>query len=159
MSVSLVHEKDIRIESQNVVRALTGEIASLIPMAIIEEIGSTAIPGSLTKGDIDLVVLVKKTEFSDAKRSLSAAYEWNEMEDIEYFSSYKGVRSGIEFGIQLSTNELQSFRFIEFRDILNANPDLVAQYNAIKQEAAEFTMDEYRIVKNEFIESVLVYYA
>lgn len=155
MSVHLVHEKDVRNENRHVVNALSNEILSLLPTAQIEEIGSTAIPNSLTKGDVDLVVIVKKALFSVAKKKLDVAFESNHMEGIPYFYSYAGTRFGIEFGIQLSIEEEQSFRFVEFRDLLRASPALVDQYNIIKKEASNLSMEEYRAKKNEFIESVL----
>jgi GrpB-like predicted nucleotidyltransferase (UPF0157 family) len=158
MTVRLVYEKDIRFESRKVVRTLTMEIANLFPAASIEEIGSTSIPGSLTKGDVDLAVFVKEMRFPEAKRMLDTVYEPNEVEHGACFSSYKGVRCGIDFGIQLCAYEAVNFRFVEFRDILRAHPELVTQYTAVKQDAAKLTMDEYRIKKNEFIESVLGLY-
>ncbi len=155
MTIHLVLEKDIRSASRALVSALSGEITAAIPSARVEEIGSTAIPGSLTKGDVDLAVFVDQADFVDAAAALGDRYQVNDMEDIAFFASFKGMRGGLEFGIQLNTPQVVTFRFLEFRDALRASPDLVDDYNHVKEQARALPPDDYRARKNEFIEKVL----
>ena len=53
-------------------------IQSLLREADIEHIGSTAIPNSLTKGDLDIQVRIPAELFPMAVDSLSKVYETNE---------------------------------------------------------------------------------
>ena len=53
-------------------------ILNLIPDADIQHVGSTSIPNSLTKGDIDIQVRVYQDQFTQAVEALSAVYESNE---------------------------------------------------------------------------------
>lgn len=45
--------------------------------------------------------------------------------------------------------------FLKFRDALNRNKHLVAQYNALKQSCVDVTQEQYRERKSQFIRGVL----
>lgn len=64
--------------------------------------------------------------------------------------------SGNEHAVQViaSGSEFEKF-FITFRDVLRARPDLVAEYNRIKVDAAELGVEQYREAKSRFISLVL----
>lgn len=156
MGIQLHDEANIREDCSAVVSELREIILSLIPYARIEEIGSTAIAGALTKGDVDLLVSVEVPHFEAAKQVLEGRFSVNEgMEGIAHFASFKGSSAGIEYGIQLATINECEFGFIRFRDLLQQSPDLVQRYNAVKLAACHSSMDEYRAKKNEFIEATL----
>ncbi|MFA1820177.1 GrpB family protein [Virgibacillus oceani] len=53
-------------------------IKEYIPEADIQHVGSTAIPNSLTKGDLDIQVRVTAEQFPEAVKALSLLYEINE---------------------------------------------------------------------------------
>ncbi|WP_234028567.1 GrpB family protein [Lentibacillus sp. Marseille-P4043] len=46
--------------------------------AVIQHVGSTTIPNSITKGDLDIQVRVKAHLFPNAVQELSKLYELNE---------------------------------------------------------------------------------
>ena len=46
----------------------------LVPGADVEHVGATAVPGALTKGDVDIAVRVGKPQFSAAVDALSSRY-------------------------------------------------------------------------------------
>ncbi|MBO1910605.1 GrpB family protein, partial [Microvirga sp. 3-52] len=52
-------------------------IQELIPNADVQHVGSTAVPNSLTKGDLDIQVRVSETQFNEAVKALSTVYELN----------------------------------------------------------------------------------
>ena len=65
-------------------------ILDLIPSAKIEHIGSTAIPGSITKGDLDINVRIQEKNFNHAINVLKKLYEINQPENwTENFASFK----------------------------------------------------------------------
>ena len=86
----LVHEKEIQKTIEPCREELLGDILEILPFAKIEEIGSTAIPGATTKGDLDLLVIVPDEAFEPAKERVLKKYEKNDMEAIAYFESFKG---------------------------------------------------------------------
>ncbi len=53
-------------------------IRRVLPEADIQHVGSTAIPNSLTKGDLDIQVRVKVQHFPKAVEELSNLYDTNE---------------------------------------------------------------------------------
>ncbi len=52
--------------------------AILLPAADIRHIGATAVPGCLTKGDLDIVVRVSDEAFKEADAALASNYVSNE---------------------------------------------------------------------------------
>jgi GrpB-like predicted nucleotidyltransferase (UPF0157 family) len=50
------------------------EIRTLVPSATVEHVGATAIPGSLTKGDLDLLVRVPAGDFPAGVAALRSRY-------------------------------------------------------------------------------------
>ena len=154
MEIVLYKQAEIRDRLESVLSYLVKELKSLVPDAKIEEIGSSSIPGSITKGDLDLALYVSEERFHDVKSLLIESYEVNEMEQIEYFYSFKGKRNNVDFGIQLCTTD-NVFQFLELRKLLISSEHLVSEYNEVKKSAAHLSMDEYRAKKSEFIESVL----
>lgn len=59
-------EADCRPSSQEAFVRHRARVAELIPGAEIEHVGSTSIPGALTKGDVDLLVRVEQADLSGA---------------------------------------------------------------------------------------------
>jgi GrpB-like predicted nucleotidyltransferase (UPF0157 family) len=49
-------------------------VATLLPAAEIEHVGATAVPGALTKGDVDLLVRVPERDFVEAVLLLRGRY-------------------------------------------------------------------------------------
>jgi GrpB-like predicted nucleotidyltransferase (UPF0157 family) len=124
MDILLKNSPDISSETSRVFSLLAQEVYAAVPSAIVEEVGSTSIPGALTKGDVDVLVEVSPSDFEDAQARLGVLYEPNEgMEGIPLFASFKGVRDGVDFGIQLS-GERGMFGFVAFRNALLENPRL-----------------------------------
>jgi len=72
------------------------QLQALLPDADIQHVGSTAIPGSLTKGDLDVQVRVTSDEYGAAKDALSTLYRINfggfASEDAISFEDYSGNR-------------------------------------------------------------------
>ncbi len=154
MSIKLVNQENLRGKLRPLVGVLASELTKLIPEAVVEEVGSSSIQGCLTKGDVDFLVIVSKSNFNVARDRLVEFYEINDMDFIEYFESFKGKREGVDIGIQLCVND-NPFGFLIFKKAMTASPKLVDDYNKIKIEASGLDVDEYRKAKNKFIESVI----
>ena len=79
--IALVREEEVRERVAGVMARRRTEIGGLLPGARIEHVGSTAVPGSLTKGDLDICVIVDRAEFERASRVLAARFEIHQSEN------------------------------------------------------------------------------
>jgi GrpB-like predicted nucleotidyltransferase (UPF0157 family) len=132
-------------------------IARLIPEAEIEHIGATAVPGSLTKGDVDILVRVGEQHFDAARKALMAHYTINQPENwTESFASFKDDRLGaLPLGVQLVVTGSADDIFAQCRDTLIAQPQQLARLNALKSKFDGRAMEEYRAAKAQFFEQLL----
>ena len=131
-------------------------ILDLLPGVIVEHIGSSAIPGAISKGDLDVFVGVEKSKFEVVVQKLKL---------LNFLESQTSLRSPelcmldsqVEPNLALQVVALGSVyeSFIEFRDILRLNPVLVAKYNNLKVSCIGMSAVDYREHKREFIEQVL----
>jgi GrpB-like predicted nucleotidyltransferase (UPF0157 family) len=151
------HRSDIfSAAAARVVGGHTARLQHLLPHADIQHIGSTAIPGRLTKGDVDLVVRVAPARFAESEQLLAAHYARNEGSDrTPDFAAFKDDNAELPLGIQLAAISGSCDDFVRFRNLLRARPSLAYQYDAIKRQFNGRGMDEYRAAKGEFVERVL----
>jgi GrpB-like predicted nucleotidyltransferase (UPF0157 family) len=149
-------EEETRAEVEGLFAARRAEIERSIPGAEVRHIGATAIPGSLTKGDLDLLVSVPAAEFATAAKALKGRYAINQPEVwSETFASFEERPSGpIAVGVQLAAaGSADEEMFIRWRDLLRADPDLRRRYDEVKLAAVDDGVDGYRAAKARFIES------
>lgn len=78
-------------------------ILELLPNVDIQHIGSTAIPNSITKGDLDIQVRVSKEDFTKAVEILSTIYDINEgSTKTDFFRAFKDDLLPLPLGVQLT---------------------------------------------------------
>jgi GrpB-like predicted nucleotidyltransferase (UPF0157 family) len=148
---STIREQAAAAFEQHKVRLLT-----LLPQVEIQHIGSTAIPGALTKGDLDIVVRVPQTEFDTADAILALHYERNTGSTrTTSFASFKDDSTDPPLGIQLVVRGSDLDDFCTFRDFLVAHPAYLVEYNQLKDAAHGQSMDTYREQKSRFVEQIL----
>ena len=140
--------------AEKVFKQQRDRVIKLIPSADVQHIGSTSIPGSITKGDVDIQIRVSKGDFKTAIDKLKSIYDINQSENWnENFASFKDERSlGIDFGAQLTIANSKSDDFVKLRDVLNNNPKLLEEYNQMKLKYQGKSMEAYRKEKAEFFQ-------
>jgi GrpB-like predicted nucleotidyltransferase (UPF0157 family) len=126
----------------------------VVPFAQIEHIGSSAIKGAVSKGDLDILVRVEKGRFAEAltaieKLGFSVKQGTLRTESLCMLEGPKGV------AVQLIEQGSKFEMFARFRDLMNANPELVKQYNELKINSIGLSEHEYRARKSKFIEDLL----
>lgn len=130
---------------------------ALLPItADIRHVGSTAIPGCLTKGDLDIVVRVGTPDFAAADAVLASQFSRNEGSlRSETFSSFEDPDSQPHLGIQLTVIDGPQDFFHRFTELLRHSPQLRDDYNALKRRYDGAAMADYRAAKDIFIGCVL----
>lgn len=132
-------------------------LAVILPAsAEVLHIGATAIPGCLTKGDLDIVVRVDPTDFVTAEAGLAAAFGRNAGSiRTDAFAAFEDADCRPPLGIQLTAKDGVLDVFHRFADALRADPELLARYNALKLAHHTRPMARYRAEKDAFVSEVL----
>lgn len=140
-------------QAEQVFESEKSKLLALLPDASIHHIGSTSIPGSLTKGDLDINVRVEREAFADAVAVLSEHFAINQPDNWQGdFASYNDDETSMDVGIQLTSIGSPSDDFVSLRDRVAADPDLIEEYNGIKRMHEGGDMDAYRKDKAAFFQ-------
>lgn len=133
-------------------------VLALLPRADVEHVGATAVPGALTKGDVDLVVRVNEPDFPTAVEILSRRYAIHQPHNwTPTLASFKASEAAdLGVGIQLVVEGSAADGFFgPFRDALINSPALLAEYNQLKQRMDGLDYERYTERKGAFVERVL----
>ena len=132
------------------------KLQQALPIARVEHVGASSIPGAISKGDLDVCAMVPATCFEDSCTAIK---------QLGYIEKPDTLRTGelcmlvpcdpYDHAIQLVAAGSMFEFFITFRDTLRASPDLVRKYNQIKTDSAPLGEAAYRQAKDAFIEAVL----
>ncbi len=144
-------------DAQSLYDTIRPQLAAMLPEgADIRHVGATAVPGCLTKGDLDIVVRVEPRLFQAADAALSARYARNTGSTrSETFSAFADEQQRPHLGIQLVAIGSELDVFHSFAEALASSPQLLEQYNAMKRAHQGAEMAVYRAVKSQFVENVL----
>jgi GrpB-like predicted nucleotidyltransferase (UPF0157 family) len=129
-----------------------------VPDAKVTHVGSTAIPGALTKGDLDLLVRVPAGDFESSVRALRSAYAVHQPENwTATFASFVDPDAADPpVGVQLVVpGSDEESLFEPFIAALTRDPCLLDEYNALKTRLDGADYDRYTREKGEFVERVL----
>jgi GrpB-like predicted nucleotidyltransferase (UPF0157 family) len=131
-------------------------LASLAPGSDIQHVGSTAIPGALTKGDLDVQVRVSAAEYTRAKQRLESVFAVNHGGFVGAdATSYEDYSDDPPVGVHLTTIGGSGDIQWKFRDRLIASAALRREYDELKRRFEGGSMTAYRDAKAEFVGRVL----
>ena len=154
--VEFIDEPAIRSIVNAVFESLNATLTALLPDARIEHVGSTSIPGSVTKGDLDICVQVEQSAFSEADRILSERFARNVGSDQSAsLSSFVDNALPVPVGVQLVALGGNEDFFLRWRDLLRSSPEILAQYDHLKRRWHGRSHAGYRKAKSTFIEQML----
>lgn len=141
----------------NLFAVLSKELRSILPNARIEHIGSSAVTGSISKGDLDVFVGIDHSYFNQAL-SLIKSLDFSEKEGTfrsDELCMLVTNKFNYDVAVQLVSNGSEFEDFIKFRDLLKTNPEFVKEYNEVKLMAQSLDENEYRQKKSIFIAKIL----
>jgi GrpB-like predicted nucleotidyltransferase (UPF0157 family) len=145
-------DKRFRIWKQRIEHCLSS--------AQVEHIGSTAIRGAISKGDLDLLVAVAAEDHALAvEKLLSLGFEIKQDTHRDKDLCMLQSQSESDLALQVISRGSYYECFVVFRDCLNDNPQLVRQYNQLKQQNSTADEEQYRAAKAKFIDIVINNYA
>jgi GrpB-like predicted nucleotidyltransferase (UPF0157 family) len=132
-------------------------IRALVPHAEVEHIGATAIPGAITKGDLDLLVRVPPERFGSTVAALEGRYEIHQPENWKPdYASFKDEAGDVPIGVQsVVTASDSDIAFVSLRRLLRDRPDLVERVNDLKRSFERGDPDAYVTAKGELYEHLL----
>ena len=152
----LVPPEPARAAAQQLFEAAARSIAVVLPAADIRHVGATAVPGCMTKGDLDIVVRVPPNDFEAAEKALAARFARNDGSvRSETFAAFEDASTFPHLGIQLTAIDGPSDVFHLFAEALRQSPKLVDDYNSLKLAHDGHEMSVYRAAKDAFVARVL----
>ena len=158
-TVSFVPEQKVREIVLRRFAELKSTLEPLVEGAEIHHVGSTAIPGSLTKGDLDIQVRVSERQFAQVRARLKALYAVNEGGFIAADAiSFEDYSSDTPVGIHLTVVGGSCDLQFKFRDRLLASASLRKEYDDLKRRFEGGSMQAYRNAKEGFVLRVLPEY-
>lgn len=136
---------------------LADEIAALLPGVELHHVGATAIPGALTKGDLDVVLRVERAQFQTAIAALQTKFDLRQQENWDNAFASFGTDSAfpLPVGVQLVIKDSEADFFLFTRDYLIAHPGALARYNEAKREHADCGADVYWAAKDRVLRDIL----
>jgi GrpB-like predicted nucleotidyltransferase (UPF0157 family) len=156
-SITLRRAEELRPRVDSILSAIFERVSALLPDAEFHHVGATAVPGSLTKGDIDIQVLVPASRFESAKKVLTTNFGIKQLKNWNSsFASFgDDTTYELQVGIQLATQDSESDFLVYLRDYLIGHPKELKVYNEIKQANARFGADQYWREKDKFFAVIL----
>jgi GrpB-like predicted nucleotidyltransferase (UPF0157 family) len=153
----LLDTSDYQPRAAAIYDSLAAEFQLLLPGAVIEHIGSSAIPGAVSKGDLDVFIGVSADQFEQAAATIERVGFRLKPETLQTTQLHHFVTDRYPMDVTVQLVDLGSeFEFFRtFRDLLNRGQGLRNRYNAVKHGAADLDEEGYRECKTQFIEETL----
>lgn len=155
--ITLTPSNDLFLRADQIVRAVREKIAGELAEAEIEHIGATAIPGAMTKGDVDVMVRVSPAAFARSVEVLKKAFSVKQPKNWDpNFASF-GDETGYDLplGVQLVIRDSEADFFVFMREYLIKNEAALVEYNRLKIQHAELGPEAYWKAKNNFLTKIL----
>ena len=151
--VKFIKTPDIAEQINSLFESEKKRLLEFIPSVDIQHIGGTSIPDSISKGDLDINIRVKKEDFNGTDKRLQNIYEINQPENwTNGFASFKDDLR--DLGVQVTTIGGSEDYFIAQRDYLRNHPKVLEELNILKQRFEGKDMDEYRHEKSRFFDNL-----
>lgn len=155
--MELLESSEYQPLASSIFEQVAEELSRLLPFARVEHVGASSVPGAISKGDLDICVVVAATSHSSAVEALQTAGYAIKVDTLRTADLCMLVspRQDLDVALQVVAEGSQFESFVRFRDALRADRLLVEQYNRIKRNFAAAGAERYRDEKAKFIETIL----
>ncbi|SDZ99040.1 GrpB domain, predicted nucleotidyltransferase, UPF0157 family [Thalassobacillus cyri] len=154
--VTFSPEEEFRERAEKVFEKHKNKIQNKLPEAEVYHVGSTAVRGSLTKGDVDLQVRVTQDDFDEARKALLELYPVNTGSDrTTFFCAFECEEEVLPVGVQLTVIGTSVDHFYPMTRFFIENPSYIETYNALKRRYEGTDMEAYRKTKAAFLTELL----
>ncbi len=153
-----LHPQDYQPIAGKIFEDIRQKFETMIPNANIQHVGSSAVDGSISKGDLDIFIGVPRDDHAETIR----VFEQHGFKikkgtlRTEELCMLEAECYQIDVAVQIVAFGSKFEFFLEFRDKLRADSKLVQEYNALKRSFQGVSPDKYREAKSQFIERVLL---
>jgi GrpB-like predicted nucleotidyltransferase (UPF0157 family) len=133
----------------------------IIPFAKLEHIGSSSVPGAISKADLDVCMIVDGACLEQVVQTLKRHAYTEKMDTLRTgeLCMLECQHAENEHAVQVVASGSQFEElFLVFRTLLRAKPELLAQYNHVKLNSVGLGSELYRQAKSEFICATLAAY-
>lgn len=129
--ITLKAATDLAPLVEPIVTETVARIVKLLPDAEVHHIGATAIPGALTKGDVDVLVLVASEALSQAISVLGQQYAVKQRENwtADFASFGDDTGYALPLGVQVVVKGSENDFLLYLRDYLTAHRSALEEYN------------------------------
>lgn len=157
-AISLTPVSELLPQITRVLGRIMPRLAALLPAdAELHHIGATAIPGAVTKGDVDVLVRVSSGLFLPTVEALRPHFEVkqpvNWTSDFASFGDDTGHE--LPLGIQVVVRESENDFLLYLRDYFIFNQAALEAYNRLKLEHAGEGSAGYWAAKSAFLGNIL----
>lgn len=151
-----VQERTVRASVGRAFARWSTLIARVLPTADIQHVGATAVPGSLTKGDLDINVRVATEMFKHADAVLAGLLSRNAGSTrTATFSAFEVEEESPSVGVQLTAIGSEDDFFVWQRERLRSDAAQRVRYHRLKRSFHGQSHAEYREAKARFWEDLL----
>lgn len=159
--MKLFDSSNYQTQATTVFASVADEVSQLLPDAQLEHIGASAIPGAVSKGDLDICVVVAPQQHAQSVQTLEAAGYAIKADTLRTpaLCMLLSPRTDMDVALQVVARGSEFEFFLHFRDALRSDPRLVEQYNRLKHQFAASGEERYRAEKSRFITAVLTAHA
>jgi GrpB-like predicted nucleotidyltransferase (UPF0157 family) len=156
-TVDLKPVSEILPQAERIVSRVFAQLAALLPDAELHHIGATALPGGVTKGDVDVLVRVSAALFPAAVAALRRDFAVRQPDNwtAEFASFGNDTGHELPLGLQVVVKDSEGDFLLFLRDHLLANPEVLAEYNRLKRAHAGEGAEGYWQAKDAFFSRVL----
>ncbi len=135
------------------------ELAVLLPGAEWHHIGATAVPGALTKGDVDILLRLPRADFPGAVEALRRHFATKQPDNWtpEFASFGADAGYGLPLGVQVVVRDSPGDFLLFLRDYLATHGEALAEYNRVKSAHAADGPAAYWNAKDTFLARILAH--
>jgi GrpB-like predicted nucleotidyltransferase (UPF0157 family) len=155
--VQFVESDVYRARNEATFEDLEQRLRHIVPGARVEHVGASALPGALSKGDLDVFVGVPPVDHAPSVALIETLGFRVKPHTLRTpaLCMLETDQFGYDVAIQVVANDSRFEFFLTFRDRVRADPALLHAYNAIKRSHDGGDVEAYRAEKSAFIQRVL----